>query len=77
MPNDLAPIRILPPPPTDGSNIQKKEIAEVRILIETRSKERYTQAAWDAQHEDPTPFAAVIGPEFDLSKLPATAKLLV
>jgi acid phosphatase (class A) len=31
---------------------------------------------WDASHEDPTPFVAVIGPGFDLVKLPATAKLL-
>jgi acid phosphatase (class A) len=75
-PNDLEPIRILPPPPEDGSDAQKKEIAEVRGLIETRSKERYIRAVWDAQHEDPTSFAAVIGPDFDLMKLPATAKLL-
>jgi acid phosphatase (class A) len=49
---------------------------EVKNLIHSRSKERYAEAVWDAEHEDPTPFVAVIGPNFDLTKLPATAKLL-
>lgn len=73
---EIDPSRLLPPPPKDGSEAQKKEMAEVKNLIKTRSKERYAQAAWDARHEDPTPFAAAIGPGFDLTKLPATAKLL-
>ena len=51
-------------------------MAEVKRIIQTRSKERYDQAVWDARHEDPTPFVAAIGPRFDLAKLPATAKLL-
>jgi acid phosphatase (class A) len=70
------PSRLLPPPAKDGSIVQQKEMAEVRNLIHTRSKERYAEAVWDARHEDPTPFAAVIGSNFDLTKLPATAKLL-
>lgn len=48
----------------------------MRKLVHTRSKERFAQAEWDAQHEDPTPFVSAIGPGFDLAKLPATAKLL-
>src|ERR1700761_7232419 len=75
-PSDVNPAQLLPPPPKDGSPEQQREMAEVRRLIQTRSKERYAQAAWDASHEDPTPFAAAIGPGFDLTKLPATAKLL-
>jgi acid phosphatase (class A) len=75
-PDEIDPARILPAPPKDGSEAQQKELAAVENLIHTRSKERHDQAMWDAQHEDPTPFAAVIGPKFDLIKLPATAKLL-
>jgi acid phosphatase (class A) len=70
------PSRLLPPPPTDGSDNQQKELAEVRRLVKTRTPERYKQAVWDSEHEDPTAFAATIGPGFDLNKLPATAKLL-
>jgi acid phosphatase (class A) len=74
--SQIDPSRLLPAPPADGSEIQQHEMAEVRRLIETRTPERLAQAKWDADHEDPTPFAAVLGPSFDLAKLPATAKLL-
>jgi acid phosphatase (class A) len=73
---EINPSRLLPAPAADGSEVQQREMAQVKNLIRTRSKERYAEAAWDAQHEDPTPFAVVIGPDFDLKKLPATAKLL-
>jgi acid phosphatase (class A) len=72
----IDPGRLLPPPPKDGSENQKKELAEEKRLVETRTPARYAQAKWDNEHEDPTAFAAIVGPEFDLSKLPATAKLL-
>jgi acid phosphatase (class A) len=75
-PADVNPSQLLPPPPKDGSVEQQREMAEVKRIIQTRSKERHDQAIWDARHEDPTPFAAVIGPNFDLAKFPATAKLL-
>jgi acid phosphatase (class A) len=70
------PAQILPPPAKDGSEAQQREMQEVKRLVQTRSKERFDQAHWDARHEDPTPFAAAIGPKFDLTKLPATARLL-
>ena len=73
---EIDPSRLLPPPAKDGSVVQQKEMAEVKNLIHIRSKERYAEAVWDARHEDPTPFAAAIGSNFDLRKLPATAKLL-
>jgi hypothetical protein len=60
---EIDPSRLLPPPAKDGSVVQQKEMAEVKNLIHTRSKERYTEAVWDARHEDPTPFAAVIHPQ--------------
>ena len=75
-PSDVNPAQLLPPPSADGSAVQQREMAEVKRIIQTRTKERYEQAHWDASHEDPTPWQAAIGPEFDLKKLPATAKLL-
>ena len=75
-PAEVDPSRLLPPPPKDGSDAQQKEMAEVKTLIHSRSKERYAQAVWDARHEDPTPFVAVLGSDFNLAKFPATAKLL-
>jgi acid phosphatase (class A) len=73
---EVNPAQLLPPPPTDGSAEQQREMAEVKRVIQSRSKERHDQAVWDARHEDPTPFVAVIAPGVDLAKLPATAKLL-
>jgi acid phosphatase (class A) len=51
-------------------------MAAVKRLIEQRTPERFAQAKWDAEHEDASPFFATLGPDFDLHKLPATAKLL-
>jgi acid phosphatase (class A) len=51
-------------------------LAEEEHIVNTRTKDRYSQAVWDNDHEDPTAFAATIAPGFDLNKLPATAKLL-
>jgi acid phosphatase (class A) len=75
-PEEVDPGRLLPPPPPDGSESQQKELAAVMNLIKTRTPERFQQAKWDANHEDPTAFASVIGPAFELKKLPATSKLL-
>ena len=68
------PGRLLPPPPVDGSASHQKEWAEVVTLVKTRTKERLAQAMWDNDHEDASAFTAVIGPAFDLEKLPVTAK---
>jgi len=73
---EIEPSRLLQPPPLDGSDAQRKEMAAVKQLIKSRTAERYEQAKWDAEHEDASPFAAVIGAGFDMQKLPATAKLL-
>jgi acid phosphatase (class A) len=72
---DINPAQLLPPPAKDGSEAQSKEMKAVKLLIKTRTKERYSQAKWDAGHEDLTPFVAVIDPKFDLAKMPATQKL--
>src|ERR1035438_7511242 len=73
---ELDPSRLLPPPPQDGSAAQQREMAEVKRLVETRTAEQFAHAKWDAEHEDPSAFAAALGSDFDLKKLPATAKLL-
>jgi acid phosphatase (class A) len=70
------PGRLLPPPPENGSESQRKELAEVGHIVKTRTAERFARAKWDNEHEDATAFAETIGPEFDLKRLPATAKLL-
>jgi acid phosphatase (class A) len=74
--DEIDPGRLLPPPPLDGSESQRKELLEVERLVEVRTKERFAQAVWDNEHEDATAFTATIGSGFDLNKLPATAKLL-
>jgi acid phosphatase (class A) len=73
---EIDPSRLLPPPPADGSEAQQRELTEVERIVKTRSKDRFQQAAWDNEHEDATAFASVVGPGFDLEKLPATARLL-
>lgn len=75
-PAEIEPSRLLPPPAPDGSAPQQQELSRVDQLVRTRSKERFAQAVWDNDHEDPSAFAATIGPAFDLAKLPATARLL-
>jgi acid phosphatase (class A) len=73
--SDVDPSKILPPPAADGTEAQRQEMAGVKALIQNRTKERHDQAIWDARHENATPFITVLGPEFDLEKLPATKKL--
>jgi DNA-binding beta-propeller fold protein YncE len=72
----IDPSRLLPPPAADGSPEHQKEMANVKAVIQSRTRERYAQAVWDAEHEDATLFAPTLGPAFDLGKLPATARLL-
>lgn len=75
-PDETDPGRLLPPPVADGSPAQQKELAEVEHLVKTRTSERFAQAKWDNEHEDPSAFFATLGPDFDLKKFPQTAKLL-
>ena len=75
-PQQIDPGRLLPPPPPDGSESQIVDLYDWRRVVEERTPERYKQAKWDNEHEDISAFAAVIGPKFDLTKLPATAKLI-
>jgi len=70
------PSRLLPPPSKDGSDLQKADLAEVERVYHSRSPERRARAEWDDKHESVELFFKVLGPEFDLKKLPATAKLM-
>ena len=58
---EIDPGRLLPPPPADGSESQRKELVEAERLVEVRTKERFAKAVWDNEHEDATAFAATIG----------------
>ena len=75
-PKDYPPQSVLPPPPAEGSSAAKAELAELDRIQEARSKEDFARANQDFRTRDGTIFAVAIGPAFDLSKLPATAKLL-
>lgn len=74
--DQVDPSRLLPPPVKDGSDLQKAELAEVERVYHGRSPERRAQAEWDDKHESVELFFKVLGPDFDLKKLPATARLM-
>jgi acid phosphatase (class A) len=76
-PDDLDPVTLLPPPPADGSDDQKAEVAEVLRMQQTASQARLDQAVWDDRHESAELWLPTLGPSgFDLTKLPATAAML-
>lgn len=75
-PEQIDPSHLLPPPPKDGSKAQMIDLEAWRRVVEDRTPERYAQARWDNDHEDISAFYAVLGPKFDLSKLPVTKKLI-
>jgi acid phosphatase (class A) len=72
----LDPAKLLPPPPKDGSDLQRLDLAVVEQIYGGRSPERRARAEWDDSHESIELFFATLGPGFDLKKLPATAKLV-
>jgi acid phosphatase (class A) len=73
---DVEPTHLLPPPPVDGSAQARDELAELRRIAAVTTPAQFEQAKWDDEHEDGTIFQSAIAPAFDLSKLPATARLL-
>ncbi len=75
-PEQVDPSRLLPPPYKDGSDLQKADLAEVERVYKSRNPERRAQAEWDDKHESVELFFATLGPQFDLAKLPATARLV-
>ncbi len=69
---DLDPLTLLPPPPADRSPAQAAELQRLRQIQATRTADRLRRAADDDGHEDISAFAPVLGPRFDLAKMPAT-----
>jgi acid phosphatase (class A) len=72
----IDPLRLLPPPPPEGSQVQKTELAELHQLQATRTPAEFARAKWNAEHEDASAFTSAMGPKFDLATLPATTRLL-
>jgi acid phosphatase (class A) len=70
------PSRLLPPPPKDGSDLQRLDLSVVEQVYGGRSPERRVQAEWDDRHESVELFFATLGPQFDMKNLPVTAKLI-
>src|SRR5581483_1677122 len=68
-------VRLLPPPPAPGSQQAKAELAELDRIQAKRTKAEFDAATRDAHTETLMMFAPVLGADFDLEKLPATAKL--
>ncbi len=70
------PAHFLPPPPEDGSPRALAELAETKKLMAEATPAERAAAASDNDNENGTIFAVVLGPAWDLSKLPATAKVI-
>ena len=73
---DIDPVLVLPPPPVAGSAQAKAELAELHAAEDARTPDDETDARLDGDTKNATIFAAVLGPRFDLAKLPATSALL-
>jgi acid phosphatase (class A) len=74
-PDQYDPAKLLPAPPAHGSARERSEILELEHVQATATPAQRAAAAWDDAHEDPSIFAAVMGPGFNMDKLPATAAL--
>ena len=68
--------RLVPPPPAPGSRIEQEEIAEIYKVQAAATPAAKALAKHDNDVEDPTIFADVLGPRWDLKKLPKTAFLM-
>jgi acid phosphatase (class A) len=70
------PAVFLPQPPAAGSAVAAAELAEVKRKMAEASPAEMAEAKSDNDNENGTIFALALGPAWDLSKLPATAKLI-
>jgi acid phosphatase (class A) len=75
-PSDYVPDELLPAPPKDGSPKALRELAEVQAFDHNRTPDQLARARRDDKTESVMAFAEVMGPGFDLAKLPATARLM-
>ena len=65
-PAAFEPARLLPPPPVEGGERQKAELAEVKRAYGIDDAGRKALAQWDNDHEDPSLFAPTLGYRFDM-----------
>ncbi|MDB5706689.1 MAG: phosphatase family protein [Sphingomonas bacterium] len=73
---DVDPVLVLPAPPIAGSAQARAELAELHAVEIERTPAEEADARLDGDTKNGTIFAVVLGPHFDLDKLPATASLL-
>jgi hypothetical protein len=73
---DLDPALVLPPPPVTGSAQAQAELAELHAIEASRTPAEEAAARADGENQSALIFTDVLGPRFDLAKLPATAQLM-
>ena len=72
---DLDAALVVPPPPAPDSAQVAAELAELHAA-EARTPAAEVDARLDGDTKNATIFAVVLGPKFDLARLPATAALM-
>ncbi|MBN8809351.1 MAG: phosphatase PAP2 family protein [Sphingomonas sp.] len=72
---DLDPRAVLPLPPAAGSAQATAELAELHAMQLRRTPAEMAAAKIDGDTKTVAMFADVLGPRFDLDRLPATARL--
>ena len=72
---NLDPAQLLPPAPADASPVGRTEMEQLHVIDRTRTPEEMAHAKADGQVKNVTIFAGVMGPGFDLERLPATKTL--
>uniref|UniRef100_UPI0035C9D475 phosphatase PAP2 family protein n=1 Tax=uncultured Sphingomonas sp. TaxID=158754 RepID=UPI0035C9D475 len=73
---DLDPALLLPPPPAPDSLQAAAELVELRAAGAARTPAAEADARLDGDTKNASIFAVVLGPRFDLARLPATAALM-
>lgn len=74
-PSEYTAAQFLPAPTADGSPEQQREMAEVKAIQAKMSDADFAKAQKDNDDESIIAFADVLGPSFNLAKLPKTAAL--
>ena len=72
---NLDPALVLPEPPRDDSPLGKAELAQLHAIDHSRTPDEVAHAKADGATKNVTIFANVMGPGFDLDRLPATKAL--
>ena len=73
---DLDPALVVPPPPAADSPQAAAELVELRAQEAIRTPASEADARLDGDTKNASIFAVVLGPKFDLDRLPATAALM-